>query len=47
MQKELAVKNSVIANILEDLELKSFRQKYQDEAQQVIRESLNLLSDNN
>jgi hypothetical protein len=47
MQKEIPVKNSVIARILEDPELKSFRREYQDEAQQVIRESLNLLSDNN
>ena len=44
MQKELDVKNPVIAKILEDPELKSFRQKYQMDAQQVIRESLNSLS---
>ena len=44
MQKELDVKNPVIAKILEDPELKSFRQKYQMDAQQVIRESLDFLS---
>ena len=44
MQKELHVKNPVIAKILEDPELKSFRQKYQMNAQQVIRESLSSLS---
>ena len=44
MQKELDVKNPVIAKILEDRELKSFRQKYQRDAQQVIRESLSSLS---
>ena len=44
MQKELDVKNPVIAKILEDPELKSFRQKYQMNAQQVIRESLSFLS---
>ena len=44
MQKELDVKNPVIAKILEDRELKSFRQKYQMDAQQVIRESLSSLS---
>ena len=44
MQKELDVKNPVIAKILEDPELKSFRQKYQMNAQQVIRESLSILS---
>ena len=44
MQKELDVKNPVITKILEDRELKSFRQKYQMDAQQVIRESLDFLS---
>ena len=44
MQKELDVKNPVIAKILEDPELKSFRREYQDEAQQVIQESLDFLS---
>ena len=44
MQKELDVKNPVIAKILEDDKLKSFRRKYQDEAQQVIQESLDFLS---
>ena len=44
MQKELDVKNPVIAKILEDDELKSFRQEYQMNAQQVIRESLDFLS---
>ena len=44
MQKELYAKNPVIAKILEDPELKSFRQKYQMNAQQVIRESLSFLS---
>ena len=44
MQKELDVKNPVIAKILEDPELKSFRRKYQMDAQQVIRESLDFLS---
>ena len=44
MQKELDVKNPVIAKILEDPELKSFRRKYQMNAQQVIRESLDFLS---
>jgi len=44
MQKELDVKNPVIAKILEDRELKPFRQKYQMDAQQVIRESLDFLS---
>lgn len=44
MQKELNVKNPVTAKILEDPELKSFRRKYQMNAQQVIRESLNILS---
>ena len=44
MQKELYVRNPVIAKILEDPELKSFRQKYQMNAQQVIRESLSILS---
>ena len=44
MQKELDVKNPVIAKILEDDELKSFRRKYQMNAQQVIRESLDFLS---
>ena len=46
MQKELNVKNPVTAKILEDPELKSFRRKYQMNAQQVIRESLNFLSNN-
>ena len=44
MQKELDVKNPVIAKILEDRKLKLFRQKYQTDAQQVIRESLDFLS---
>ena len=44
MQKELDVKNPVIAEILEDRELKSFRQEYQMKAQKVIRESLSSLS---
>ena len=44
MQKELDVKNPVIAKILEDDKLKSFRRKYQDEAQQVIQKSLDFLS---
>jgi len=44
MQKELDVKNPVITKILEDRKLKSFRQKYQMDAQQVIRESLDFLS---
>jgi len=44
MQKELDVENPVIAKILEDPELKSFRRKYQSDAQQVIRESLDFLS---
>ena len=44
MQKELDVKNPVIAKILEDDKLKSFRRKYQDEAQQIIQESLDFLS---
>ena len=44
MQKELDVKNPVIAKILEDPELKSFRRKYQKLAQQVIQESLDFLS---
>ena len=44
MQKELDVKNPVIAKILGDDELKSFRREYQMNAQQVIRESLSILS---
>ena len=44
MQKELYAKNPVIAKILEDPELKSFRREYQMNAQQVIRESLDFLS---
>jgi len=44
MQKELDVKNPVITKILEDRKLKLFRQKYQTDAQQVIRESLDFLS---
>ena len=44
MQKELYAKNPVIAKILEDPELKSFRQEYQMKAQKVIRESLSFLS---
>ena len=44
MQKDLVVKNPVIAKILEDPELKSFRRKYQMDARQVIRESLDFLS---
>ncbi len=40
MQKELDVKNPVIARILEDPELKSFRQKYQMKALREIRELL-------
>ena len=40
MQKELDVKNPVIAKILEDPELKSFQRRYQQE----IRESLDFLS---
>ena len=44
MQKDLVVKNPVIAKILEDPELKSFRREYQMNAQQVIRESLDFLS---
>ena len=44
MQKELDVKNPVIARILEDPELKLFRREYQMKAQQVIRESLDFLS---
>ena len=44
MQKELDVKNPVITKILEDPELKSFRQEYQMKAQKVIRESLSSLS---
>ena len=44
MQEELGVKNPVIAKILEDPELKSFRREYQKLAQQVIQESLDFLS---
>ncbi len=44
MQKELDVKNPVVAKILEDPELKSFQRRYQMNAQQVIRESLDFLS---
>ena len=40
MQKELDVKNPVIAKILEDPELKSFRQEYQMKALREIRELL-------
>ena len=47
MQKELHVKNPVIAKILEDPDLKSFRRQYQMDAKQVLQESLNFLSDDN
>jgi hypothetical protein len=44
MQKELDVKNPVIAEILEDSDLKSFRRKYQMDARKAIQESLDFLS---
>ena len=47
IQKELDVENSVIAKILEDPNLKSFRRRYQMDAKQVLQESLNFLSDDN
>jgi len=47
MQKELDVKNPVIAKILEDPDLKSFREDYQMKAKLDLQESLNLLSDYN
>ena len=47
MQKNLDVENLVIAKILEDPDLKSFRRRYQMDAKQVLEESLNFLSDNN
>jgi hypothetical protein len=37
MQKELDVKNPVIAEILEDSDLKSFRRKYQMDARKAIQ----------
>ena len=46
-QTELGVKNPVIAKILEDPSLKSFRQQYKMERQQDLQESLNFLSDDN
>jgi len=47
MQKELDVKNPVIAKILEDPDLKSFREDYQMKAKLDLQESLNLLSNYN
>ena len=46
-QTELGVENPVIAKILEDPSLKSFRQQYKMERQQDLQESLNFLSDDN
>ena len=47
MQKELGVKNPVIVKILNDPDLKSFRQQYQMERQQDLQESLSFLSADN
>ena len=47
MQKELDVKNPVITKILEDPDLKSFREDYQMKAKLDLQESLNLLSNDN
>ena len=48
MQKEfLDVENPVITKILEDPDLKSFREDYQMRAKSDLQESLNLLSDDN
>ena len=47
MQKNLDGENPVIAKILEDPDLKSFRRRYQMDAKQVLEESLNFLSDDN
>ncbi len=47
MQKELGVKNPVVSKILEDPDLKSFREDYQMKAKSALQESLNFLSDNN
>ena len=47
MQEELGVKNPVITKILEDPDLKSFREDYQMKAKLDLQESLNLLSDYN
>ena len=45
MQKNLDVENPVIAKILNDPDLKSFRRQYQMDTKQVLQESLNFLSD--
>ena len=47
MQKNLDGENPVIAKILEDPDLKSFREYYQMEVKLDLEESLNLLSDDN
>jgi hypothetical protein len=47
MQKELGVKNPVITKILEDPDLKSFREDYQMKAKSDLQESLNFLSNDN
>ena len=47
MQKELGVKNPVVSKILEDPDLKSFREDYQMKAKSDLQESLSFLSDDN
>ena len=47
MQKELGVKNPVVSKILEDPDLKSFREDYQMKAKSDLQESLNFLSNDN
>ncbi len=47
MQKELGVKNPVVSKILEDPDLKSFREDYQMKAKSALQESLSFLSNDN